>query len=84
MANSIGQANNSPALSFFFEPMKQDGTIKKIIAVATLVFLTIITAGIWLIPFLIHGTLSGRVTTPVKTLKNLVEDPSTRDKRGLN
>lgn len=61
MTTSIGEANTSPELNFIFAPMKQDGTLKKVIAVATLVFLTIITAGFWLIPFMIYGTLEGRI-----------------------
>jgi hypothetical protein len=57
------------ACQFLFRPMQCDTTAMRIAAVATLALLTVATLGLWLVPFAIFGTLSGRVTND--TLKAL-------------
>jgi hypothetical protein len=54
---------------FLFRPMQCDTTVMKAAAVATLALLTVVTLGLWLVPFAIFGTLSGRATND--TLKGL-------------
>ncbi len=54
---------------FLFRPMQCDTTLMKVAAVATLALLTVATLGLWLIPFAIFGTLSGREIND--TLKGL-------------
>lgn len=57
------------AYQFFFQPLQGDTTWMKVAAVATLGLLTIVTCGLWLIPFAIFGTLEGRVSD--ETLEGL-------------
>lgn len=52
---------NNGVYDFFFEPAKIESTSLKVLAFATLFFLSVATLGLWLVPFFALSSLSSRV-----------------------